>query len=337
MTTNRYISPALIAAASIIMGLLTGCAGNDGSVVHIGKRDNITPAQIVSIDDRLPALHDGIGLQMFGDTMIIKDFMSTDLIFTAYDVVADSCLGSFGMFGNGPGEILQLECPFFDPATRQLYALEQWRVVGFDLDSAVADPGYKAYTKVRIDTVGVAIPEIPKGPVYINDSTIIASRVVPYADRPGYRENAGVFDLTTGLMRSFEELPADEIKCAYAVSPDGEQIVEVGRRNADRIRFFDRKGNVTKTIYGPKYESEPLISKFYYSSPVVTDDRIYVIYYDRDAADQRVSDIIEMDRDGHYIRSFRSYDQLIDLGYNKTTNRLYFSSKGEPQFGYIQL
>lgn len=320
-----------------VVSVATGCGGREESrELHTGSRDNISPAAIVSIDERLPAIHDGVSLYIFGDTMVIKDSRSTELMFTAYDIVGDSCLGSFGMFGAGPGETLGIDHPFFDPVSRQMYGLEEWRIMGFDLDSAVADPGYKAYVKLRIDTVG-SVPALPKGPVYINDTTIIASRVVFRTDRPGYRENPGVFNLLTGEMKPLAAETEDDIKCAYAVSPDGELIVEAGRRGSDRIRLLDRSGNVVRTIYGPRYDDGPAGREFYYMSPVVTDDRIYVIYYDRDSDDTPVSDIIEMDLNGRYIRSMRSYERLISLGYHKPTGRLYVSSSGEPQFGYIAL
>ena len=49
------------------------------------------------------------------------------------------------------------------------------------------------------------------------------------------------------------------------------------------------------------------------------------------------TDIIVMDLDGKYLKTLRFDAPLGAMIYHEKSNRLYLSTEGEPQFGYLQL
>ena len=48
-------------------------------------------------------------------------------------------------------------------------------------------------------------------------------------------------------------------------------------------------------------------------------------------------DIIILDFNGNYLKTMRLNDRIVDMVYHEGTGRLYVSTDGDPQFGYIQI
>jgi len=133
-----------------MVSLLCSCGQSKDSAVeiHSGSRENVTTVTLTSIDDALPMIHSDARLTLCGDTLIINDYKSTDKQLIAYDLNNGKHLGSFGMYGQGPGEISNFGGLFYDSKRGIIYGLDlsRWQISGFNLREAIADSTYKAFT-----------------------------------------------------------------------------------------------------------------------------------------------------------------------------------------------
>ncbi|MDE6826552.1 MAG: TolB-like 6-bladed beta-propeller domain-containing protein [Paramuribaculum sp.] len=334
----------LIAAVAVMLLWSCGHGGGYSTEVWQNERDNIEDVELVSIADSLPPMHDmSYPVGILGDTIIWYDFQSTDRLFAAYNVATDEFLGWFGKFGNGPGELANVGGEFIDKDRRILYGrnTSQWSYFGINLDEAIGNPDYDAYIKSKMISNDKKIPYFHG--CYINDSTVIVDAFVPNSDWTKFIFNLGRLDLDKAEIELYDH-PAVEHQARprfntqynIAVSEKKDLIVASGCE-MDRIILFDLDGRIKRSIYGPRYNAEEKRRKAYYSVPVVTDDRIYVIYQKAGNRRKYGKEIIELDLDGNYIRTLKSPVELVRLAYHKGTNRLYFSSVDEPQLGYVQL
>lgn len=334
---RRYNS-VIATMLTAIVALLCSCGrNNEATEVHTGSRDNVTTVTLTSIDDALPMIHADARLTVCGDTLIINDYKSTNKQFIAYDLNNSKYLGSFGMYGSGPGEIANFGGLFYDSRRGILYGLNlnKWQISGFNLREAVADSTYKAFTKVKFkNRRGGPI----NTPFYVNDTTIFCSVYVP--DNTGMKltSHVGKFNLLTGdrvLLDSIDEIAGNS--GLITVSPSHDLMVETSANN-DRIRFYDLNGKLKKTIYGPDYAERHNGRAHYFSGPVIAGDKILAVYSGQDLIKNGMGhEIVVMDLDGKYIKTLDVGARISSIVYHPKTDRVYVSEDDEPQFGYFNL
>lgn len=322
---------------TVLSPALWSCRPGDGrpSEEWCESRDNTERIEIVSIDDVLPPIHSFTELSIKGDTLLILDKQATEQLFTAYDIGKGEYLGSFGNYGDGPGEMANLSGVYFG-RDGILYATNKnhMKVQGVVIEKALQDSTYKAFDKVRLDTSeGLLLFQTP---TYVNDTTVVCSLYKSGGD--GYETHVGRFNPTTGTACVLDTLSGRNIgKSLIATDVDGNLVVAVGSTH-DRVRIFDLDGNLKKTVYGPDFREESKKGFVYFSKPVIAGERIISSYLGKEIEDVGYGcDLIVMDLDGRYVKTLHNDSPISGMAYHKGTNRLYVCTYGDPQFGYIQL
>lgn len=304
-----------------------------------GTRDNVEKATLVPFGESLPDIGGFNEMFISGDTLIINYISSQDKLFFAYDLNKDKYIGSFGRYGDGPGEMANIGGIFIDDKGR-LFAsnANHMNIQYVDIDKALHDDDYKANVQVKHDISNGFMPIACCK--YMNDTTVLCSIFTP--GRWSYNTHVGRFNPQTGVGVVIDSITTgkDTDRSAIAVSPGKNLIASVGMSH-DRIRLFDLDGNLKKTIYGPEYEEKRDNKYRYFANAVIGDDKIYALFRGKEKDLEKSSysseKMIVMDLDGRYIKTLDFGYPLVDMVYHNKTNRLYISTDGEPQFGYLQL
>ena len=320
--------------------LFCSCGQNNNNVneTHSGDRDKVTTVTLTSIDDALPMIHSDARLSAYGDTLIIRDHKSTDRQLIAYDLNKGQYLGSFGKYGQGPGEIANFGSLFYDSKKGVIYGLDlsRWQIVGFNLREAIVDTAYLAFTKIKLtDHDGGRAINMP---TYVNDSTIFCSVFVPDETGMSLSSYIGKFNLLTGHSTLLDSIDDPGRHTGYvAASLNHNIIVEAGMTH-DRVRIYDLDGNLKRIIYGPDFESKHDGRTYYFSSSIIAGDKLLSVYSGVDARKQVTGhEIVVMDLDGNYIKTLEIGARIASIAYHDKTDRVYVSQDGEPQFGYFVL
>ena len=302
------------------------------------ERNMIEEAKIVSIDDSLPPMHAFTHIFIYGDTMIFHDYKSTDRQFLGYDLDEGKCLGWFGIFGNGPGEIANFGTCFFDPYKRIFYGMDgnQWNISGFELDKALKDSTYRAFTKASMAALELRVPV--QSVFFHNDSTILCHLYEMNENWTKSVQRLGRLDIETGKTEIIEEfLPEEDARFGMDISFE-DSLVWVTHHTNDRIDLLNLDGKLIKTIYGPDYHNPRLHMIYYFYDPVFCGDKICVVYHGKyDPTFSFGRDILMFDLEGNYLKTLRCEMPITDIAYHEKTDRLYVCTNGDPQFGYIQL
>lgn len=322
--------------ASTIL-LLAGCFScGQGSAEpveeHSGERDNIVDVSLTSIDDELPPCNNYSEFKIIGDTLIVCDWRSTDKTFYAYDLNHQKGIGWFGKVGGGPGELVRFSGKVVDPVTQTLYGTDfgSFERKKIDIRKALADSLYGAET---IRKISIWEDGYFKEAFVLNDSTAYtclksmngSSRLVKY-------------NLKSDTFVPIDTLEnQEESNSLIIASPDSKRIYRV-YHSFDKIRIYDFDGNLKKTIYGPDYKDTwDSRSRYFGSGAVGKDGRIYVIYNGQEIPKHYPQDVLVLDKNGKYLKTLHFDSHVWDVAYHAPTNRLYLSTDGEPQFGYINL
>ena len=270
--------------------------------------------------------------------MIFHDYQSTDRQFLGYDLDKGKCLGWFGIFGNGPGEIANFGACFFDPYKRIFYGMDgnQWNISGFELDKALKDSTYRAFTKASMAALELRVPVVKV--FFKNDSTVLCHLYEMNDNWTRYIERLGRLDIETGEIEIINEfLPDEDAGLGIGVSFK-DSLICVAHHTNDRIDLLKLDGSLIKTVYGPDYHSPRLHKIYYFYVPVFCGDKICVVYYGKfDPTFSVGRDILMFDLEGNYLKTLRCDMPITDIAYHEKTNRLYVCTNGDPQFGYIQL
>lgn len=319
---------------SMMTLLLGACGGNSVSEYHEEKRNNVTDGTsiIVSIDDKLPPIHSLAVPVMAGDTLVIQDFKSTDLMYTAYDIYKDKTIGRFGRFGNGPGEVANPLLLFYNKYNRTLYVgnSSRGKLVGFHLPEAVADTSYHAIDKLTMDFFkGILYPQV------MDENTVLCTT---YQDLTTRASKICRLDLNSGEISVIEDVDsAANVSRCIAVSEENKKIYSADKQR-DLIRILSLDGEVIRTIYGPEYEDNINENDSYFAEVQVCGDKLAFVYTGPDSdSDKRYDKIILTDLDGKYLKTLVFDETIWGMAYHDKTGRLYLTTKGEPQIGYIEL
>lgn len=323
----------------ILCPVFWSCKAKTGhpEVETVEKRDIEEMVQLVSIDNTLPPVHSNSTLLVSGDTLLIYDGKQSDNLFAAYDIVRNRYIGSFGKSGSGPGEMSYLGGLYTD-GNGTVYAINTGRMClqGIGIREVLLDSTQKAFDKVRLDKSDYMTLFVT--PHYVNDTTVLCSLYGP--GESGFTSRLGRFNPMTGSGTFIDTVSSGDVgKCQVAADLKQNVIVTTGYTH-DRISIFDAEGNLKKIIYGPDYQEQHDGATYYFSSPVIAGERLYVSYNGEDARKEHTvygKNIIVMDLDGKYVKTLRLDARVNDMAYHEKTNRLFVHTDGDPQFGYIQL
>lgn len=328
--------------AATIYILVSACTGGkqDVTVRHEGERNNVIEVseQIISITDHLPNMHTHTGFISDGDTMLLHDPEAADLQITAYDINSEKTVGRFGKFGNGPGEISNTGAHFYSKTHGKLYAINANRnkFISFTLSEAIADTNYNAIDEYDLSVR--AGDNIITNPYYINDSTVICNLFVPNMTGGPNSMTTRIanYNLITHATTIIDSIaPNEPVRGPIAVSEKHGKIFACDGYQ-DKIRLFSLNGKLLTYIYGPEYQEKIDRHRSYFSTPVWCNDKVAAIYNGTKSSIDR-ENIIIFDKDGNYIATLKFPFTIYDIAYHERTGRLYLSTYGEPQFGYIEL
>lgn len=292
--------------------------------------------KLVSIEDNLPDMHSATLLTMIGDTLLLQD-KKGELQFTAYDIYADTTLGRFGKFGNGPGEIANFGGIFYDSKSKILYGNEGNRstISYFYLPEAISNPDYNIIDKFRIGFVESLFASAH----HINDSTIICAAAFPGSDSPAETQLA-TFSLITKKSTPFDSVSYyDRARFALTLSLEKNRIYAADF-NQDVISIYSLEGKLLRRIFGPDYTGRVMEKYSAFSKPHICGNHLIVRYsgHKPETANKTISKyLIVTDLDGNYIKTLDLDFTVHTIAYHAKTNRLYLSTDGEPQFCYLNL
>ncbi len=319
-------------SAFAILLFLGACGGKGVSEYHEEKRDKVIDgtALMVSIDDNLPPIHSFAVPILAGDTLIIQDFKSTDLLYTAYDIYNDSTIGRFGKFGNGPGEMGNPFLAFYNKYDRTLYTgnNNSGKLVGFHLPEAVSDSTYDAVDKISMNFYnGILYPHV------LNDSTVLCTIYDNFSSRVSLLSR---LNLNTGEITVTDSVASDEkARFGIAVS-EKDNLIYTADKQRDLIRILNLDGEVQSIIYGPEYDENINDNNSFFTVSEICGKKVASVYTGLDHGADR-DKIIITDLDGRYIATLK-FDAIVwGMAYHDKTGRLYLTTKGEPQIGYIEI
>lgn len=322
----RYVILALTAL------LLGACKNNAIMEYHEGNRDNVIDGTslMVSIDDKLPPIHSFAVPIMAGDTLVIMDYRASDFLFTAYDIYNDSTIGKFGKYGSGPGEAGNPLFRFYNKYDKNLYIGNGMRgkLSSFYLPEAVSDSTYDAVDGITVNFFrGILSPNV------IDESNVLCTT---YSDIKARDSRISNFNIKTGDITVLDSVaPGDRAMTGIAVA-EKENLIFSFDRQHDLIRILDLDGNLRRIIYGPEYDENVEKNDYFFSASEICGDKVAVTYTGRKLETER-SVILLMDLEGKYLKTLRFDATIHGIQYHDKTGRLYMTTTGEPQIGYIEL
>lgn len=325
-------NPHTYIAIAMTCLLLGSCSSKAVTEYHEKSRDNVIDGTslMVSIDDNLPPIHSFATPKMAGDTLVIVDYEATDLLFTAYDIYNDSTIGRFGKCGTAPGEVGNPFFPFYNKYDKNLYLGNGFRgkISTLYLPDAVSDSTYDAVDRLPLDiSQGILYPHA------IDKSTAICTS---YSDLSTRISRISKFDLETGEISVIDSVPEDEnIRVGIAVS-EKDNLIFAADKQHDMIRILDLDCNLRGIVYGPEYDENVEKNDYFFSDIIICGNMVASTYTGRNLEPER-SMIILTDLNGRYLKSLRFDATIHGMQYHDKTGRLYLTTTGEPQIGYIEL
>ena len=320
----------------MLMLVVVGCHHRD-TTLWPDSADMEVNASIESLEDAFPPLHSFTTLMLCGDTLIVHDSRNREAQFLAYDVIQNKYLGAFGKYGDGPHELANSGPFVYDDSRGIMYVdnCNKWEIIEYKLSAALSDSTYQYKLKVHLDESKGRQPL--NYAYYVNDSTVLGTVHICNEDFTSQTTHIGRLNMLTGEVKVIDHI-GDEMnsRSALAVIPEHDRIVAFGMTH-DRIRIFDMNANLTKEIKGPRFQAEHERGMQFFCSPIVADDKIYVLYMGNDDIIGEGDVIMEFDIDGNYQRYMKFDTQLNDMVYHPTTKRIYLTTRGTPQIGYLQL
>ncbi len=322
----------------ILLFTMWSCGTKDTSpvIIHESVRDNHMNAtdMVVSIEDNLPDMHSFTLLIPAGDTLLFHD-KKGELQFAAYDILADTTIGQFGKFGNGPGEIANFGSTFYNPNSKILYGYNANKniVSGFYLPRAVTNQDYDAFDKFKMKTFMNPI----LCPYYINDSTIYC---MVYASKGTAEFQLANWNFITNKVVPFDSIDYyDNAKFVITLSPEKDRIFAADKQQ-DIRSIYTLDGKLCRRIFGPDYTGKINTRDSYFSAPEICGDKLILRYSgpgNNNSKQIIYNTLIITNLDGNYIKTLDFDFSINSIAYHAKTNRLYMTTDGEPQFCYLPL
>ena len=328
-----------IALFLIVPMLFCSCGQKSAGIIEerTQSREKIINVKLESIDEYLPPLNSLSSIYIIGDTLIIRDNKSVDKLYFAYNLSTQTELGWFGKFGGGPGELVNFNGRIFDKERHCLYGIDfgPMEIKKIDIRKALSDSTYGAEIIRKIDpgkdgyfTSGY----------YANDSTLYVS--MEMYDTISHRMHTLItrYNLKNGEKTPINTPDDGTRHISHSLAIPEENVFFTFYPLHDKIRIYDFDGNLKSTIYGLNYKEKGDGVTAYFGSGIVgRNSIIYVIYNGKDFSRHNPQDVIVMDKNGDYIKTLHFDSFVWNIAYHTPTNRLYVSTDGESQFGYINL
>lgn len=326
---NRFICNHTVVTLLMCISLVA-CSNNTIKEYHETSRNNVIDiaSLIVSIEDNLPPINSFAVPIIAGDTLILLDYRSTDFLFTAYDIYNDSVIGRFGKYGTGPGEAGNPLFRFYNKYNKNLYIgnANRGKLTSYHLPESVSDSTYNAIERMPMDFFkGILSP-------YVIDESIVICTT--YSDLTARDSRLSTLNLDTGEISVIDSM-APRMTAAIAVSEKDNLIYSADIKH-DLIRLFDLDGKLYGVVYGPEYDENSDENDYYFSTSEICGNQVASIYTGRNS-EKRRSRIIMTDLKGRYIKTLRFDETIHGMQYHDKTGRLYLTTTGEPQIGYIEL
>lgn len=150
-----------------------------------------------------------------------------------------------------------------------------------------------------------------------------------------------LLDLDTGNLTPVDTVtPYSKVMMNMAVSEKDDLIFGVDHKH-DQIRIYGLDGKLRRLVYGPDYKEDTGKYEYYFSGVEICGDEAAATYTGaaltmRDLKKDRKL-IIMTDLEGKYLRTLRFDATIHGMAYHDKTRRLYLTTTGEPQIGYIEL
>jgi hypothetical protein len=320
----------------MLMLVGVGCHHRD-TTLWPDSADMEVNASIESLEDAFPPIHSFTTLMLCGDTLIVHDSRNREAQFLAYDVIQNKYLGAFGKYGDGPNELANSVPLVYDDSTGIMHVINgnRWEIISFKVNEAISDSTYQYKLKVHLDESKGRQPL--NYAYYVNDSTVLGTVHICNEDFTSQTTHIGRLNMLTGEVKVMDHI-GDEMnsRSSLAVLPEQDRMITFGKTH-DRIRIFDMNANLVKEIQGSCFKTDHEDWMKFFSSAITVGDRIYVFYKGSPEIGGEGDVIMEFDIDGNYQRSMKFDTQLNDMVYHPTTKRIYLTTRGTPQIGYLQL
>lgn len=330
--------------------LFTACKKSDNTIdVFHSSRNNIidVSSRIISLDLESKC-KENIGrsfLYRTKDNIIVCDHQSPNKGIHLFELGSYNYIGTTGIMGKGPKEIIRLGSPSSVYASNDFYVsdLAKKKVFRFNLDSLTINPNYLPDYAFSIKG-----RKLPMKLTFIDDSTFIGKGLdfISNKDFNGATLKGKIdgrpFET---LATPYEKVNSKNLSSYFCVSPENKRYIDVYGRY-DLITINDLNGKVKKRIFGPEWEDKKTKKSYFYI--VHSTDKYIMSAYsgevkmklDEFKRYQTVyaQKIMVFDYDGKYVATLDTKHDIIDFIVNQDNNHIicYFEDLKNP-FAYIDL
>lgn len=333
----RRIRKILLFSFFVLTLIISGCGGNETKIKVHGNRDNKVDVDKNEISFWLPngeILSSRRSLVMADSLLLILDHKSFENVVSVYSASNYNYCGSFGIFGEGPGEIGRLGSSAYSQNGNKLLVKDLAKLVvySFDIDSALTSGDYRPSLFSKDNSA-----EIMNRMFVVSDTSIIVQRIEVTSSSSG----AFVLGRYNPNTQSFVQYtdPSRSAQYPFAVSPDDNLIVEAGSW-WDELFLYDLDGNLKCEIRGPMYSSDHSRSQLHtFGSPMIAHGLIYVTWRGvrSGRGDLSYIDTIHVySIEGDYIKTIKIPYRVRSMIYNPIRDTFIFSFNDFDEFGEIE-
>ena len=322
------------AAIAMLSFLSVSCSKNTETELYQSSRDNIINAK--ALIHRIDLGDVFVGQysysSVYDDFIVLTDSRSYDKLINVFDKNTFEHIISFGDYGEGPAELINIGEPIWNAEAREFYVPDYSKYVylAYNFDSLLSNANYKPYEKFKIKT-----DKISTNLNFLSDTFSIGMCIRPIGTND-FAPLTSIVDLKTGEMKTFNYIHPDIHKKRFdlAVSYDDNLIAECAA-NYDLISLLDMKGNLIKNIYGPQWGTTPLCC---FGTSIFT-KKYLVALYNGDIWEEHTPDrkCIIFTKQGDYIATLNLEYATNSVCYDADNDRLIFSFNDEIQFGYLNI
>lgn len=275
-------------------------------------------------------------IRILGPYVVLSDYMAADFLINVFDKNSLSFLGKFGDVGQGPGEISNLGGIAYDDERELLYVTDFGgnRIFSYDVDSALTFEGYQPWIRQRVDDI-ISPTEF----TYVND-TVSYGVIAKFTAPNTALRIVGRWNIKLGTVQIHEHcypnIPVKAQRVSFAYSKKYNVLAEVSRRY-DLINIFDGNLNLICRVFGPQWNKRG-DDKKHFTDVAIFKKWIIAAYEGSDYDPFLYPHVCHVFTiEGEYVKSLDIGCPMTYISCDEDNERLYFSSNGEPQFGYLDL
>ncbi|RHJ93004.1 BF3164 family lipoprotein [Parabacteroides bouchesdurhonensis] len=287
------------------------------------------------------------------NTLIFKDD-SEDNILHQYDSKTLQKKGSFFTFGSGPDEFLWIHhCQPLD-TNIWISDLQKRSINQYDIKmiNKMDSNNIKAIKRIQFEDHFSSITVLPNGHFMATINNPKHKRITLFDENGNFIKTAGEFPPFQKELTPFESI--EGFYCSIVLSPY-KNFIYLFYKQTDLIEQYDLEGNLIKRIHGPEHffpevkeaskndmthvSSIPEKSKDAYFCPVVTNDKMYVLYsgayFDPKQPTYLMKHLFVFNNDGTPIQRYLLDQSIFCFAVNEETNKLYGISN-DPEFHIVE-